>query len=163
MSLYACTRDLHHACERHPFGARLSRGEISPQEYADWLASLQALHMAIDQLCPAHMHRFPGFSADAVQLLQHFAVVGRPSIASRSPCLGYGAAYVLHGAHRTGGQIMRATMTAKGFPTWHLYYPDHRGAKRFVDDLRDRSDVTAGARATFDTLLATMDEVQIQV
>ena len=37
MSLYEATKDLHHACEAHALGGRMSKGNVTPQEWADWL------------------------------------------------------------------------------------------------------------------------------
>jgi hypothetical protein len=171
MTLYAATKPQHHACERHPFGTRLSKGEVTPGEYGRWLASLEAMHSVADMECPRSMSRAAGFVADRHALLANPQGAWVPAKAAAAwrdtawtanlignePMLG--AAYVLHGAHRTGGQIMRPIMTAKGMPTWHLYYPDMREAKRFVDDLRAREDLKQYARRTFDVLLACMDEI----
>jgi len=42
MSLYDATKDLHHACEAHALGGRMSKGNVTPQEWADWLAAAWA-------------------------------------------------------------------------------------------------------------------------
>lgn len=160
-TLYDATKDMHHACEQHPVGQRMSKGNVTPQEWADWLAAFRTLHGAIDMTLPAHMSRDFVLTADLSVLPEP-----RPSDAARRfaiSLLGHevvGAAYVLHGAHRSGGRVMAPKMAKRGFPTLHTVYRDPDAAKAWINDARDRSDMAQQARDTFGCLLAVMDEIE---
>jgi hypothetical protein len=63
-ALYEATRDMHHACERHPVGQRMALAAITPQEWADWLAAFRAVHVVIDPQHPPRMGRVAALEAD---------------------------------------------------------------------------------------------------
>ena len=161
MILYTATKDLHHACEQHPVGQRMASGAVTAQEWADWLAAFRTLHGAIDMTLPAHMSRDFVLTADMSVLPEP-----RPSDAARRfavSLLGQdvaGAAYVLHGAHRSGGRVMAPKMAKRGFPTLHTCYRDPDAVKSWIDGVRGRLDMAQQARATFGCLLAVMDEIE---
>ena len=161
MILYTATKDLHHACEQHPVGQRMANGAVTAQEWADWLAAFRMLHDVIDMTLPAHMSRDLVLSADLSVLPR-----ARTSAAARRfsiSLLGHesiGAAYVLHGAHRSGGRVMAPKMAKRGFPTLHTCYRDPEAVKTWIDSVRDRADMAKQARDTFGCLLAVMDEIE---
>jgi hypothetical protein len=166
MSLYAATRDLHHACEAHPVGQRMSAGTVTPQEWADWLAAFRAIHRVVDPHLPSHLTRVALLDADLAMMQAEHGVTGRKPEAARRFADGLttedarlGAAYVLHGAHRRGGAVLAKTMASLRFATGHVFYPLPAEAEAFVKQLRDRLELAEAATATFRALLASMDEI----
>lgn len=179
MSLYLATRELHHACEQHPLGQRMSAGTISAQEWADWLMAFRAIHAAIDPHLPAHLARVALLDADLAAMRGMFEVdarlpasaggfgrdlhqaaarAGQSDIASTAPEV-LGAAYVLHGAHRRGGQVLTRTLAQRGFASAHVVYPMPAEAEAFVKGLRDVEHLAPHARAAFAALLAAMGDI----
>jgi hypothetical protein len=160
MSLYETTKDLHHACEQHETGQRMANGLATPQEWADWLWAFRALHSVVDIALPCHMARNVALDADLDALPR-----ANPSAAAltfAASLVGQdttGAAYVLHGAHRSGGRVMAPKMAKRGFPTLHTCYRDPEAVKAWIDSVRGRDDAAPQARATFACLLAVMDEI----
>jgi heme oxygenase len=166
MTLYAATRDLHHACESHPVGQRMSAGTVTPQEWADWLAAFRTIHQAIDFYLPLHLTRVALLDADLAMMQAEHRVIGRAPEAARRFADGLttadvrlGAAYVLHGAHRRGGAVLAKTMASLRFATAHVFYPLPTEAEAFVKQLRDRTELATTAMETFRVLLACMDEI----
>jgi hypothetical protein len=162
MSLYLATRDLHHACEAHPVGQRMSAGIITRQEWADWLEAFRVIHITVDPILPPHMTREGLLRADLALLpaprSSDAAWTYAASLATQAQ--REGAAYVLHGAHRRGGAMLARTMGAAGLPTAHVAYPMPAEAETFVRGCRERDDLAEPARATFAALLAVMDEIE---
>jgi hypothetical protein len=160
MSLYELTKDLHHACEQHPLGQRMVNGAITPQEWADWLWAMRCLHDIVDMDLPQHMDRHAALSADlsvlppprASRAALHFAMdlIGQDST---------GAAYVLHGAHCSGGRVLAPKMAKRGLPTAHTAYRDSDAVRAWLGSVRGRTEYTDQARATFGCLLAVMREI----
>ena len=167
MSLYAATRELHHACEAHPVGQRMGAGTVTPQEWADWLAGFRAIHQAIDPHLPLHLARVAVLDADIEAMSAVHGVDAREPIAavrfarsldSESARMGVG--YVLHGAHRRGGAVLAKTMAGLRYATGHVIYPLPSETEAFVRQLRERADLAEAATETFRALLAVMDEIQ---
>lgn len=160
MSLHLLTRDLHHACEAHPLGQRMVDGAITPQEWADWLWAMRVLHLVVDGAVPPHMARDAALAADLALLPG-----ARPSRAALSfaACLvgqpAGGAAYVLHGAHRSGGRVLAPKMAKRGLPTAHTCYWSPDAAQKWLAEARGQSAWADQARLTFDCLLSVMDEI----
>lgn len=161
MGLYDATKDLHHACESHPVGGRMSKGLVTREEWADWLWAFRCLHGVVDLALPGHMSRDAGLSADL-----SFLPAARPSAAAltfASSLVGEdvtGAAYVLHGAHRSGGRVMAPILTKRGLPCAHICYREPEAAQAWVRSVRDVKSGEHLARATFVCLLAVMDEIK---
>ena len=161
MSLYELTRDLHHACERHPVGQRMVNGSITPQEWADWLWALRVLHQVVDRDLPPDFHRNEALTADLNAL--PLARPGRAAMHHAMHLIGHdttGAAYVLHGAHCSGGRVLAPKMAKRGFPTAHTSYRDEGAVKAWLADVRGKAVYADQARATFQCLLDVMDETQ---
>jgi hypothetical protein len=161
MTLFEATRHLHHACEQHPVGQRMANGTVTRQEWADWLSAFRTLHLAVDAALPGHMARESVLFADLSVLPR-----ARPSLAAMHFSCEIldkdttGAAYVLHGAHRSGGRVMAPKMAKRGFPTLHTCYRDPEAVKWWIDSIRGRMDMVDQARDTFGCLLAVMDEIE---
>jgi heme oxygenase len=162
--LYAATKDLHHACEQHAVGQRMSSGEVRAHEWADWLWAFRCLHSVIDNSLPSHMAREAALSADLAVLPRAnpspAALVFAASLVGADTS---GAAYVLHGAHRSGGRVMAPKMAKRGLPTLHTTYRDPEAVKAWIDGARGRSDMAQQARDTFGCLLAVMDEIEARI
>ena len=161
MTLYEATKDLHHACEAHAVGQRMSNGTCSAQEWADWLWAFRVLHLVVDADLPAHMVRDDVLRADLSVLPQATPSPAALQFAGR--LVGQdvaGTAYVLHGAHRSGGRVMAPKMAKRGFPTLHTCYRDPEAVRAWLDSVRGRDDMAGQARAAFGCLLAVMDEIE---
>lgn len=162
MSLYDLTKDLHHACEAHPLGQAMVSGSISPEAWADWLWAMRALHLVIDPPLPAHMDRHGPLTADLAVLpparVSAVALTFAAYLAAR-PDVTVGAAYVLHGAHRSGGRVLAPKMAKRGLPTNHTSYRHPDAVRDWLGGVRDLRDAAGQARATFGCLLAVMDEI----
>lgn len=161
MTLFDATRHLHHACEEHPVGTRMSNGSCTPQEWADWLWAFRELHRAVDPALPAHMVREQVLTADLSVLPR-----ANPSHAARCFALSLtdmeitGAAYVLHGAHRSGGRVMAPKMAKRGFPTLHTCYREPDAVKAWLDSVRSEVSAAKQASDTFNCLLEVMGEIE---
>jgi hypothetical protein len=162
MSLYVATRDLHHACEAHPVGTRMAASTVTRQEWADWLGAFRTLHAVVDAALPHHMERDGALAADlamlprprlSVSALRHAAWLAEQEDTG-------GAAYVLHGAHRSGGRVIAPRMAKLGMPSHHVVYRSPAAAQEIVRGWREREDLTKQARLTFGCLLAVMDEIE---
>lgn len=161
MSLHELTRDLHHACEAHAIGQAMVTGAITPQQWADWLWSLRCLHSVVDVAMPWGMKRDAALSADLALLPD--ANPSRAALWFAGDLVGKdtsGAAYVLHGAHRSGGRVMAPKMAKGGLPTNHTVYVHPEGARDWIAALRVRPEYAEQARATFHCLLAVMHEIE---
>jgi hypothetical protein len=169
MNLYESTKDLHHVCEQHPFGQLMSGkvdGKfITRQQWSDWLWSLKLLHEIVDFDLPYHMKRYDFFCNDLKYLPQP-----RPNTAalkySVELCSRYkngrsiaGAAYVLHGAHFSGGRVMLPILTANEFPCSHIVYSNSKDARSWLYTVREQESEIEIARKTFYTLLCIMSEI----
>ena len=160
--LYEATRDLHHACEAHPVGQRMTAGSVSHQEWADWLAAFRAVHVVIDPHHPAHMARVALLDADLALLPAPRVGQAADILAATltTPTSIAAAAYVLHGAHRRGGRVLASTMGKAGLPTAHVIYPLPAEVEGLVKSLRESAELAEDARALFAGLLAVMDEIE---
>jgi hypothetical protein len=160
MTLYALTKDLHHACEAHPLGQAMVNGAVTPQQWADWLWAMRCLHSVVDAALPEPMARDALFAADLSVLPR--PRVSRAALQFAAALAGQdttGAAYVLHGAHHSGGRVLAPKMAKRGLPTAHTSYRDPDAAKAWIAAARDRLDMTDQARATFACLLQVMEEI----
>lgn len=161
--LYAGTKDLHHACEQHPVGAAMSRGDINEQWWADWLYVLHNIHSAIDSELPEPVQRVKPLEED----LSNSKVCPRGNAAvaklrkqlEDSKSLREAAYYVLTGAHLMGGQVMRITLKGR-VPAAHLEIPDRKEWIEVWAPIRSRDDLVEDAKAVFSALLEIMDEIQ---
>ena len=160
MSLFELTRDMHHACEQHEVGQRFSKGVATRQEWADWLWAFRCLHTVTDPSLPSDMHRDAALSSDLAFLPQANASLS--ALRFSETLVGQdttGAAYVLHGAHRSGGRVMAPVMVKRGFPVQHIMYRDPDAAQAWVKAARMQTGFATQARETFLCLLAVMDEI----
>jgi heme oxygenase len=164
MSLHEATRDLHHACEAHPAGQRMFKGAVSPQEWADWLWAFRCLHAVVDARLRPHMSRDVLLAADLSVLPRPATSVAATRFAAMlaEATEIVGAAYVLHGAHRSGGRVMAPVLSKRGLPCAHIAYADPDEVQSWVQWARGRGDVASQARATFACLLAVMDELEVR-
>lgn len=160
MTLFDATRDQHHACERHPVGKRMFKGEVTREEWAAWLSAFLVLHKAIDPSLPDHMHRDVMLRADlSVLPLSPLSAAATRFAHSLRGIDTTGAAYVLHGAHRSGGRVLAPKLVKRGLPCGHVCYRDPDAVQAWIEAARTRDEATDQARATFDCLLAVMDEI----
>lgn len=161
MTPFEATRHLHHACEEHPVGARMSGGTCTLQEWADWLWAFRVLHLVVDTTLPDHMARDTLLASDLSTLPRPnpsaAALRFAASLAGQDMT---GAAYVLHGAHRSGGRVMAPKMAKRGFPTAHICYRDPDAVKAWLDSVRGQISAADQASATFGCLLEVMGEIE---
>jgi hypothetical protein len=165
MSLYENTRHLHHACEQHPVGQAMVNATITPQMWCDWLGALRVLHTAIDPHLPPYAQVSGELTLDLIDLLP---LVPHPVPPARrfarqlvTPDIIGGAAYVLVGAHRRGGRVTEKRFKEAGLalPTRHVRFFAADEAEAMVKWLRDKTELTQAACATFECLLECMDHM----
>lgn len=161
-ALWSGTRELHHACEQHSVGQRMLAGQVSPQEWADWLAAYYVIHLVIDQYLPPHFAREKYLREDFKALPPpHLPLAATHFAANLKNDLDViGACYVLHAAHRRGGRAKAEIMRGAGLSTRHIEYEREQEVELFVRSLRDREDLIEPAKAAFAAMLATMDEIE---
>lgn len=161
MSLYESTKDLHHACEAHPVGTRMANGSVTPVEWAYWLLAFKVIHLVVDPKLDPEMSRDASLSADLATL-----PVQAPSLAALRFAASLhkqdvtGAAYVLHGAHRSGGRVMAPRMAKRGFPSAHTIYKNPTNAQDWVKSVRSKLEFVDQTKDTFACLLSVMDEIE---
>jgi hypothetical protein len=164
--LWESTRDLHHACEQHPIGASMSAGTVSDQVWCDWLGALDTIHSEIDLWIPPYVQVSGELTLDLMDMLPL-----RPRSTLAADCFAAslvdvervcGAAYVLIGAHRRGGQMMERSFAKAGrtLPNRHVRFHDPAVAEAFVKQLRLKGVLANASRETFQCLLDVMDEIQ---
>ena len=162
MTLHALTRDLHHACEQHPLGQAMVNGSITREAWASWFWAMRVLHAVIDADLPAHMSRDALFAADlsvlpkparSMAALDFAAALGRAKDRT-------GAAYVLHGAHCSGGRVLAPKMAKRGLPTAHTSYAAPELIREWLGEVREQTRHETQARQTFACLLDVMGEIQ---
>jgi hypothetical protein len=160
-ALWSGTRDLHHACERHPVGQRMLAGKVTPQEWADWLGAYFVIHLVIDQTLPPHFSREAHLREDFRALPPPRLPVAAATYASglKDQNAILGASYVLHAAHRRGGRAKSGIMKRIGLSTRHVEYEHEQEVETFIRGLRDRYDLVDPAKAAFAAMLATMEEI----
>lgn len=160
VTLFDATRDLHHACEAHPLGQAMVNGGITPLQWAGWLWAMRVLHQVVDPALPDHMDRHGALSADLAALPKPQA--SRKALHFAMHLIGQdvtGAAYVLHGAHLSGGRVLAPKMAKRGLPTGHTSYRDPEAVRAWLGEVRGRVDCADQARATFGCLLDVMEEL----
>lgn len=162
MTLYDRTKDLHHACEAHPLGAAMVNGSVTPQEWADWLWAMRVLHLVVDPSLPRQMERHGALTSDLslLPMANPSPVALQFAATLAGGCAPVtGAAYVLHGAHRSGGRVLAPKMAKRGLPTNHTAYREPEDVRVWLGIARADTDAADQARATFGCLLAVMGEI----
>lgn len=140
----------------------MAKGAVSKQEWSDWLNAFRVLHHVIDAKLPLHMRRDAALAADLSMLPRPHVSCAALRFAvelAEAPETG-GAAYVLHGAHRSGGRVMAPKMAKLGLPSLHVVYEKPDTVQNIVRGWRDRMEWREQARATFGCLLDVMSEIQ---
>jgi hypothetical protein len=160
--LWESTRELHHACEKHPVGAAMASGSPPPLYYVDWLGALEEIHTIVDPDMGDVLRRTDRLRADTrsmgLEPLKLNATKEYVEKLKQDSLLRAGAAYVLTGAHLMGGEIMRRRLV--DFPTEHLTWDDRPAALLELKSLREADNVVEPAIACFKALLDIMDEIQ---
>lgn len=139
----------------------MSKGNVSRQEWADWLWAFKTIHSVVDLDLPLPFSRDAPLAMDLSTLPtprptkapMRFAadLVGKDTL---------GAAYVLHGAHCSGGRVMAPILAKRGLPSAHSVYADKDAVRKWLNTSRSAYDQQELARETFRCLLATMDEIE---
>lgn len=163
MDLRELTRELHHAAEQHPFGTKMSNGDVTNQEWADWVASLRHIHTKLDPNLPPCLDRRGELLLDLGLLLpvdghRAFAAIKFADTLT-TPDRVIGAAYIFMGAHLRGGAVIRKRLEPKGLPCNHLRFSQAKEANDYIVALRDISHAAAGATAAFRAIIEIMDEL----
>lgn len=163
--LWETTRDLHHACEEHPLGQMMSNATVTDQDWCDWLGVFHKIHTAIDPWVPPYVQVAGALTLDLIDMLPLtprpvMAVETYVSTLTTAERVG-GAAYVLIGAHRRGGQVMERRFADAGrtLPMRHVRFHDPVAAEAFVKELRLMGELSDAARAAFQCLLDAMEEI----
>lgn len=181
-TLYKATLDLHHQAEEHPFGAAMSSGELSCQEWADWCGAMQQIYYTLDPFLPPSLKRADDLFLDILSLVPR-GVVPYHSVVAQDFCddvvsnpsqIGIiaGMAYVLSGANLRGGQVIKKTLMKKGYPCNHLTFTisEREDAEEWLSSLRAVSKdgnvdheniapVVHGSQIAFKKVIWIMDEI----
>jgi hypothetical protein len=165
-NLYSATTEIHHTAQKHPFGKRLAAGNISVQEWADWLDIHALAYGALDPYLPQCLKRSHDIALDLLAVL--------PVKPNRSDSfvefLGslngigdlMGAAYTLVGANLRGGQVMKGRLESKGFVVNHTdFTPDEiQEGEGWLKAIRATPEIAEAAKKTFWALYQVMDEIE---
>ena len=140
----------------------MASGAITRVEWAYWLYALQVLHWGADGLLPDQMRRDLMFRADLSVLPR---VPKSPAARTLLDDLTtvnsrMGLAYVLHGAHVSGGRVLAPKMVKRGLPTGHVCYRHPDQVRVWVSEMRGRRELAPAAKAAFCCLLGVMDEIE---
>lgn len=164
MTMQVATKELHHRAEQHEIGAAMARGDIDPQFWADWLASLHTIHVWLDPYLTPCLRRTWELEIDlAASAAKGFQ--GRRTVAAmdfisalRSSADIVACTYVFTGAHLMGGAI-QAQRIGDRLPTRHLQWKDRREALDAWRPLRNIEGVDAEAIKAFGLVTEIMDEI----
>ena len=160
MSLKQATKTQHHAAERHPVGAAMADGTISPQWWADWLGALFIIHSAIDPYLPESMRRTRQIAADlaALGVQPHLSQAALRYVSNMTDTKRQAATYVFTGAHLMGGAIT-AKAVGDRLPTEHLQWDNRQVVVQAWKPLRERADLADESRSAFDAVLEICEEI----
>ena len=162
VSLFSLTRDLHHACEEHPVGNAMSKGDVNEQWWADWLGVLHAAHSVLDKEiderfgCVDKLEQ--DIKASNVSPRECVSALAMVERLKQDKNFLLAAHYVLTGAHLMGGQVMRKTIGER-LPTAHLQLGDRKDMLQHWMPMRERVDLADEARDVFKCLLDIMDDI----
>jgi len=165
MDLYYSTKEIHHEAEQHPFGSRMAAGEITRQEWCDWLGANLQIHFKLDIYLPPYLQRSSEFAMDLYQLLplvpkhSFSASLLADKLDSKNPSTIGGLAYVMCGANLRGGQVMAKKLEPLGFPCCHTRFPDMPQANEWLNRLRERGELATSAQQAFRGIISVMDEI----
>ena len=169
MNLYDATTEVHHDAETSKFGELIKSGELTEQQYADWLFAQLTVHGVIDPYLPPGAHRAPQLYLDlcdlpgvahrgseAVVELMKPAYEGGPT----SLYVG-GLCYVFTGAHLRGGPQNRKSLEQVGFPCRHLRFSREaaKEADEYLKELREMTQFADPAKEVFKRVLRVMDVI----
>jgi hypothetical protein len=172
-TLFKATVKLHHDAELHPFGAAMSSGELSEQQWADWLGAMLQIYVALDPYLPPFIQRAKDLFVDLLDLSnreiypEHSIVAEEVVhlIKSNPSDMGIiaGLSYILSGANLRGGQVIRKILEKKGYVCNHLTFSDDDRieAEKWLDTLRSTKGqvIIDGSKKAFEDVIALMDEL----
>ena len=175
-TLFKETLQLHHEAEAHSFGAAMSKGELSEQQWADWMGALTQLYVVIDPYLPDALKRTRDLFNDLLALsskeiyprYSYHADDVAGMIADGATNVGYvaGMCYILAGANLRGGQIVRKAVEKRDFPCSHLMFNEEdvaskEAAMKWLDNLRASTGtaVIKGAQDAFADMIDIMEEI----
>lgn len=162
MALREDTRDLHHACEGHPVGAAMSRGDVDEQTWTDWLGCLGVVHAFLDWHLDFELRRVHRIREDLYEMAQRGYQPRSNHAALRYAALGLNveaATYVFTGAHLMGGAVMEKRLGER-LPCAHLRWDNRRASLDLWRPYRDAKGISAEARDAFAAILSMMDEIK---
>jgi hypothetical protein len=169
MNLYDATTEVHHDAESSDFGKLIKNGELTKQQYADWLFVQFTVHSVIDAYLPSAARRLPQLYLDMADLSE-VAYKGSESLMELmkplyegEPTSLYvgGLCYVFTGAHLRGGPQNRKSLEKVGLPCRHLRFnpEDAKKADEYLKELRDMVQFAESAKEVFRKVLSVMDEI----
>jgi len=165
-NLYSATTEIHHTAQKHPFGKRLAAGNITLQEWADWLDIHALAYAALDPYLPQCLKRSHDLALDLLAVL--------PIVPNRSESFVkflseatdiqtlMGAAYTVVGANLRGGQVMKGRLESKGFVVNHTdFTPEElQEGEGWLKAIRATPEIAEASKATFWALYQVMNEIE---
>jgi heme oxygenase len=172
--LYSLTREMHHGAQSHPFMQRMVKGEITTQEWVDWLEALKDIYEVIDCALPEQLRRYRLLLLD---LVETYPVLPNNSVAAKfyvkkltNPVHIIGACYIFSSANLRGGVLIRKRLEPLGFPCNHLrrYRADAKydnkqlalEAEVELRRLRVARNAFEGANAAFSAVIDIASEIE---
>ena len=169
MNLYEATQNTHHQAQMHSFGKRMAGGNLTRQEWCDWIGALAQMYQHLDKYLPLSLRRSQDLFLDLAQLLPLEAhrslavdnLIREFSLPDNLKLIG-GLAYLLAGANLRGGQLVRKKMEVKGYPCNYLEFnsENHEVAEAWLRKMREFPEFSESTNRAFEVLIAVMDEIE---
>jgi hypothetical protein len=158
--------NIHRDAENHPFGKRMTAGDITLQEWADWIFACMQLQSSADDFLHPALRRTPQMLLDlgAMPTVEpHYSEAASEALTTlpTADLIG-GIGYVLSGANVRGGQVIRKQLEPLEFPVNHLTLTasEMAAANEALNPLRDAFENSEGAQEAFRIMLRIMDEIE---
>lgn len=165
-NLYSATTEIHHTAQKHPFGKRLAAGNITHQEWADWLDIHTLAYAALDPYLPPCLKRSHDLALDLLAVLPVRPIRSETFVKFLSELKDVqslmGAAYTIVGANLRGGQVMKGRLESKGFVVNHTDFSQDeiREGEAWLKAIRATPEIAGAAKATFWALYQVMNEIE---
>lgn len=168
--LYEKTSRTHHDATNHPFGKKLIEGDVTVQEWADWMMLQYQVYDLIDPILPDVLKRRELLCLD---LLAMMPVIGHRSLVfdefvrdtdiTKDFYVLAGLMYLMIGINLRGSQIVsKKVKTIPGvscLATTYTAEESSKGNAWVKDNLRGINGLSDFTHKSFDMMLDVMEEI----